>query len=266
VGNYSLTAVATNDAGETTTSAAANITVKSGIAQVYYIETDHLNTPRLIADQTGNTVWRNDNTEPFGDSVPNGDPNNIGITFDFPLRFPGQYFDNETNHHYNYFRYLDPGIGRYGESDPIGLRGGLNTYAYVNGNPTSHSDPTGLAFYAGGTVTIPFGGAGYTVVICHDKCNKLRRFHYWKLCGGVVGPGASIVGGVVSNMEGENCKPDQYSGWFLEFSIGVGGGVAGGDIGLTSTGGASGTNEVGGGLGTPGGSIMMCFYTFIGEW
>lgn len=103
----------------------------------------HLNTPRLIQDQNGNAVWRNDNTEPFGDSVPNSDPNNTGNVFDFPLRFPAQYFDRETNVAYNNYRDYDSGIGRYVESDLVGLRGGLNTYAYVD-KPIRYSDPSGL--------------------------------------------------------------------------------------------------------------------------
>jgi len=99
----------------------------------------------MIANQAGTTVWRNDNTEPFGYSVPNGDPGNTGSVFDLPLRLLGQYFDRETNLHYNYFRDYDPSLGIYKQSDPIGLRGGLNTYVYVSASPLLHTDSRGLA-------------------------------------------------------------------------------------------------------------------------
>ncbi|MBK8065228.1 MAG: hypothetical protein IPK29_15170 [Betaproteobacteria bacterium] len=112
--------------------------------QVYYIHPDHLNTPRLIADQNQTTVWRWDQQEPFGANLPEEDPDNDTKAFAFNLRFPGQYFDKETGLHYNYFRDYDPSMGRYTQSDPIGLAGGINTYAYVDGNPTSYSDPYGL--------------------------------------------------------------------------------------------------------------------------
>lgn len=64
-------------------------------------------------------------------------PMNVGKASDASPRFPGQVFDTETNNHYNNFRDYNPQIGRYVQSDPIGLAGGINTYAYVNGNPLS---------------------------------------------------------------------------------------------------------------------------------
>ncbi len=76
-------------------------------------------------------------------NVPDENPSGLGA-FDLPLRLPGQYYDKETNLHYNYFRDYDPNIGRYGESDPIGLAWSLNTYAYVGGNPMTYGDPKGL--------------------------------------------------------------------------------------------------------------------------
>jgi RHS repeat-associated protein len=142
-GTHTLTARATDDQGVMTTSAAVAITVNSNVAQIYYIQTDHLNTPRLIADSAGATVWRWDQGEPFGNDVPNDNPSGLGA-FDFPLRFAGQYFDKETELHYNTMRGYHPRIGRYVESDPIGLAGGVNTYVYVLANPLLHTDVEGL--------------------------------------------------------------------------------------------------------------------------
>lgn len=105
---------------------------------------DHLNTPRLVADATGATVWRWDQTEPFGNNPADENPSGLGA-FDLPLRLPGQYFDKETNLHYNYYRDYDPSLGIYKQSDPIGLDGGINTYAYVLASPLTAIDPFGLA-------------------------------------------------------------------------------------------------------------------------
>jgi RHS repeat-associated protein len=106
--------------------------------QVYYYHNDHLATPKLLTDANRNVVWQARHT-PFGKAELQVElvTNN--------LRFPGQYFDSETGLHYNYFRDYDPEVGRYLQSDPIGLRGGINTYAYVGGNPIMYFDPFGLA-------------------------------------------------------------------------------------------------------------------------
>jgi RHS repeat-associated protein len=104
---------------------------------------DHLNTPRLVADATGTTVWRWDQAEPFGNNPADENPNGLGA-FDLPLRLPGQRYDKETGLAYNMARDYASDTGRYVQSDPIGLRGGLNTYLYVSAIPLRLIDPTGL--------------------------------------------------------------------------------------------------------------------------
>jgi RHS repeat-associated protein len=114
----------------------------SGIG-VFYIHTDHLNTPRKITRPSDNAiVWRWD-SDPFGNGTPNEDPDGNGLFVNFNLRFDGQYFDAETGLNYNYFRDYDPQTGRYVESDPIGLMGGINTYSYARSRPTQLIDPAG---------------------------------------------------------------------------------------------------------------------------
>ncbi len=108
---------------------------------MYYIHTDHLNTPRRISDNQ--IVWRLDN-DPFGRHTANEDPDGDSQLFSFSLRYPGQYYDEETGLHYNYYRDYDPSTGRYIQSDLIGLDGGLNTYGYAGGNPISNCDAYGL--------------------------------------------------------------------------------------------------------------------------
>jgi RHS repeat-associated protein len=157
-------------------------------------------------------VWRWDQAEPFGNDVPNNNPSGAGA-FDFPLRFPGQYFDKETNLNYNYFRDYDPSLGRYGQSDPIGLLGGLNTYAYVASAPLSHADYYGLQDYPscrGETTCInAMRAAGILPVkpesprepppgaTCMEKCDYFRDVCYATAGGSGFGLGR-VVGSVVT--------------------------------------------------------------------
>uniref|UniRef100_UPI0010F7EA36 RHS repeat-associated core domain-containing protein n=1 Tax=Pseudomonas sp. 2FE TaxID=2502190 RepID=UPI0010F7EA36 len=98
----------------------------------------------LATDQSQKLLW-SWNSDAFGVGKPNQDVDGNGIQTDIPLRFPGQQYDGHSGLNYNYFRDYDPETGRYVESDPIGLRGGLNTYGYVMGNPLSLIDKLGLA-------------------------------------------------------------------------------------------------------------------------
>jgi RHS repeat-associated protein/uncharacterized repeat protein (TIGR02543 family) len=123
---------------------AASANSTTATIDLYYIHADHLGTPRAITRSGDNkAVWTWE-SEAFGNSLPDQNPSGLG-TFVFNLRFPGQYYDQETGLFYNVFRDYDPTKGKYVESDPIGLKGGINTYGYVGGNPVNFVDPLGLA-------------------------------------------------------------------------------------------------------------------------
>ncbi len=128
---------------------AGSVAQADGSTATYFVHTDHLGTPQVMTDINQDIVWEAD-YNPFGKAIVTTElvENNV--------RFPGQYFDEETGLHYNYFRDYDPLTGRYIESDPIGLSGGLNTYSYVANNPIRYSDRLGLVFPGVGAG----GGAG----------------------------------------------------------------------------------------------------------
>lgn len=124
----------------------------------YYVNPDHLGAPLTITDAAGKIVWRWDR-DPYGNGKPNENPSGLGA-FTYNLRFPGQYYDKETELHYNYFRDYNPKTGRYVQADPIGLAGGVNLYGYVGGNPIAFTDETGLdtvVIVGDGVLSNPFG-------------------------------------------------------------------------------------------------------------
>jgi RHS repeat-associated protein len=109
----------------------------AGTPILYYAHPDHLGSPQKMTDAAMSVVWD-------GRFRPFGEEHLITGALTQDDRFPGQRLEAETGYHYNYFRDYDPSTGRYLQSDPIGLLGGLNTYAYVGGNPVRWVDPTGL--------------------------------------------------------------------------------------------------------------------------
>jgi RHS repeat-associated protein len=121
------------------------VAVKNG-SSINIVHTDYLGTPRVVTSG-GSVVWQWKNDNPYGSNQATG-------SIEFNLRFAGQYYDYESVLHYNIHRSYDPDIGRYMQSDPIGLGGGFNTYNYVNKNPLDAVDPLGLEAYSATTNSI----------------------------------------------------------------------------------------------------------------
>jgi RHS repeat-associated protein len=164
-------------------------------SRFYAIHSDHLNTPRLMTDDSNKAVWQWPYSA-FGDNKPTGilkataSPNNA-VTQDqttnallkatapavkFNLRFPGQYFDDESNLNQNFNRSYQFGQGRYSQSDPIGLDGGWNRFGYANQNPLLFTDPTGeagIAAVIGGMAVTGYGVSSLLnkQVACERACD-----------------------------------------------------------------------------------------------
>ncbi len=156
----------------------------SGAGQtLHYIQADALGTPRAVIDPQRNVaVWRWDAVgEAFGSHYPSEDPDGDGVVFNLDMRLPGQQFDSVTGFHQNYFRDYDPSTGRYVESDPIGLDGGISTYGYANGSPMIYSDPdgliAGLVVRVGLRYALPRLGAqlGARAAMRHARLQTLRH-------------------------------------------------------------------------------------------
>lgn len=161
------------------------------VEMVYYFDNDHLGTPLRITDANNEVVWEA-TYAPFGRAEINPalDP-----VFANNLRFPGQIFDPETGFHYNYHRFYHPGTGRYLRPDPIGLKGGVNLYAYALNNAVNMTDPSGqvvgvaaaivIARVAIGAAAGAFGGWA---------AGKVQGNTVAAILGGVAG--AAVGGGV----------------------------------------------------------------------
>ena len=190
-----------------------------GCASDLVLHTDHLGTPQLVTDNTQAIVWQ-------ADYKPFGEVNITTETISNNLRFPGQYFDGETNLHYNYFRDYDPATGRYIESDPVGLDGGFNTYGYVDQNTIRFVDPLGLVRWSGSSFGISIGvvvGATFTILdlVSECACGKKYRIR-------VIGTGPILTRGIKGSVtesfglsldDGLPCPdPNVFNGTFASTS------------------------------------------------
>ncbi|MFV1962889.1 MAG: RHS repeat-associated core domain-containing protein, partial [Acidimicrobiia bacterium] len=117
----------------------------------HWLVTDHLGTPFMMNDGAANVVWQVD-YEPYGQvwSL------RLGSDLHQPLRLPGQEaeqlnigLNGATERYYNVHRWYRSRWGRYTQSDPVGLRGGLNLYSYAHQNPFRFIDLLGLTTYLG---------------------------------------------------------------------------------------------------------------------
>lgn len=113
-----------------------------------HIHADHLGSPRAITRPAAANavVWRWAlEGSAFGQHPAQADVDGDGVSLEFNLRYPGQYFDSATGWHYNYFRDYEPATGRYVQSDPIGLGGGVSTFGYAYLDPLYWIDARGLS-------------------------------------------------------------------------------------------------------------------------
>lgn len=109
---------------------------------LYFIHTDQIGTPQKLTNGALSVVW-DGVFDPFGNPAAGA---SLSLT---NLRFPGQYFDAESGLNQNWYRDYGTAVGRYLQSDPIGLSAGTNTYSYVDSNPFTYIDPEGrLAWLA----------------------------------------------------------------------------------------------------------------------
>ncbi|MHA2254144.1 MAG: RHS repeat-associated core domain-containing protein, partial [Candidatus Kariarchaeaceae archaeon] len=150
----------------------------------YFYHNDHLGTPQKMTAINGAVVWRVKYSS-FGQATI--EPIS---TVTNNLRFPGQYYDNETGLNYNRFRYYEPKLGRYTRSDPVGLKGGLNLYLYSLNSPLVFFDNEGLAIIAWCSYFSFGGGLGAGSLECNlenlECINGLRqKGDYHGIFGGV---------------------------------------------------------------------------------
>ena len=176
----------------------------------YYYHVDHLGTPKALTDSARQVVWKVPVDE-FGNELA------AGIrTVENNFRFPGQYYDQESGLHYNFFRDYDPKTGRYIEPDRVGLLGGVNLYTYVHSNPVNRKDYLGLMdlFFQveGDWVRVLGAEGGFGLVLDTDNLGESGIFGTKAIAGGG-NVGVAVGGGfVIRDIEGWSYNVDANFG------------------------------------------------------
>ncbi|SEK14598.1 MULTISPECIES: RHS repeat-associated core domain-containing protein, partial [unclassified Variovorax] len=133
--------------------------------EISFYQCDHLGTPQELTDHEGQVAW-SAQYKAWGEAREAITEAGRRAGVRNPIRFQGQYFDEETGLHYSRYRYYDPESGRFVSQDPIGPAGGLNAMAYAP-NPTAFIDPLGLKKYV-------ILGEGQTSVEAYAAAMRLK--------------------------------------------------------------------------------------------
>lgn len=210
----------------------------NGDGEIYYVHNDHLGAPVKMTNELGFVVWQA-TYDPFGKASVDEDVDLDGEIVEMNVRLPGQYYDSESELHYNYFRTYDPKLGRYLTSDPIGLGGGINTYGYVRGNAINSVDPIGLWALS----IQAYAGPGGAVKIIYSEGTL-------EVTGRIgVGLGVGIEFDPVAEVSphSKDCGNGYIARTTLQAGTSYGLGVAGVGVGFIGSSGNAVTHKVGGG-------------------
>jgi RHS repeat-associated protein len=183
-----------------------------------------------------------------------------------PLRFPGQYRDHRSTYHENFMRSYSPSLGRYLELDPIGLRGGINAYAYALQNSVTRLDNLGLSSDSccdrkkggdalwingevGGGVGILFGGTAQAGVMVNsftgETCFYTKTCAVYPTLG--ASAGASVGVDLVGPWCGKSMEGKEIKSCALVVDLSYFGG-GGGNVGVSGSG-CGGAGSASGGVG-----------------